>query len=233
MRLPFLKNYRRILPIVWAACFALGFVVGARIGPGITGTTDRRAAADGAPSAQTVSSTEIAPVQGLQTESPQAEGVPAEDLPAQDYGANELQAHKASGIPAREPEIMIVPAEGRTVGAYGWYRDSVMDDWRFRDGLDISCTSGTTVAAALSGSVTEVSRAPNGGYSVSLKHAGDVCTTYANLRAVWVEVGQQVAAGKPLGDIGAAASASGGVLRFTVECDGKSKDPAVCLGQRF
>jgi murein DD-endopeptidase MepM/ murein hydrolase activator NlpD len=128
---------------------------------------------------------------------------------------------------------MIAPAEGRTVGAYGWYRDSVMDDWRFRDGLDIACVSGTSVAAALSGSVTQVSPAQNGGYSVSLKHAGDVKTTYANLQAVWVEVGQQVEAGKPLGDIGAASSASGGVLRFTVECDGESKDPAVCLGQRF
>ena len=197
MILPFLKNYRRILPAVLAVCFALGFAAGAWIHPGITGTADRRASVDETPSAQTVSS---------------AGTVPAQRLP---------------------PETMIAPAEGRTVGAYGWYRDSVMDDWRFRDGLDISCVSGTSVAAALSGSVTQVSPAQNGGYSVSLKHAGDVKTTYANLQAVWVEVGQQVEAGKPLGDIGAASSASGGVLRFTVECDGESKDPAVCLGQRF
>jgi len=228
MRLLFPKNYRRILPAIWAVCFALGFVAGVWIGPGITGMADRRAAADGVPSAQTVSSAEIAPVQGLSPESPHAE-----DLPAQDYDANESQAHKASDTTAREPETMILPAEGRTVGAYGWYRDSVMDDWRFRDGLDISCVSGTMVAAALSGTVIRVSRARDGGYSVSLEHAGDVCTTYANLRAVWVEVGQQVAAGKPLGDIGAASSASGGVVRFTVECDGQPKDPAVCLGQRF
>jgi len=197
MILPFLKNYRRILPAVLAVCFALGFAAGAWIHPGITGTADRRASVDETPSAQTVSS---------------AGTVPAQRLP---------------------PETMIAPAEGRTVGAYGWYRDSVMDDWRFRDGLDIACVSGTSVAAALSGSVTQVSPAQNGGYSVSLKHAGDVKTTYANLQAVWVEVGQQVEAGKPLGDIGAASSASGGVLRFTVECDGESKDPAVCLGQRF
>ena len=197
MILPFLKNYRRILPAVLAVCFALGFAAGAWIHPGITGTADRRASVDETPSAQTVSS---------------AGTVPAQQLP---------------------PETMIAPAEGRTVGAYGWYRDSVMDDWRFRDGLDIACVSGTSVAAALSGSVTEVSPAQNGGYSVSLKHAGDVKTTYANLQAVWVEVGQQVEAGKPLGDIGAASSASGGVLRFTVECDGESKDPVVCLGQRF
>jgi murein DD-endopeptidase MepM/ murein hydrolase activator NlpD len=197
MILPFLKNYRRILPAVLAVCFALGFAAGAWIHPGITGTADRRASVDETPSAQTVSS---------------AGTVPAQQLP---------------------PETMIAPAEGRTVGAYGWYRDSVMDDWRFRDGLDIACVSGTSVAAALSGSVTQVSPAQNGGYSVSLKHAGDVKTTYANLQAVWVEVGQQVEAGKPLGDIGAASSASGGVLRFTVECDGESKDPVVCLGQRF
>jgi len=197
MILPFLKNYRRILPAVLAVCFALGFAAGAWIHPGITGTADRRASVDETPSAQTVSS---------------AGTVPAQRLP---------------------PETMIAPAEGRTVGAYGWYRDSVMDDWRFRDGLDIACVSGTSVAAALSGSVTQVSPAQNGGYSVSLKHAGDVKTTYANLQAVWVEVGQQVEAGKPLGDIGAASSASGGVLRFTVECDGESKDPVVCLGQRF
>ena len=197
MILPFLKNYRRILPAVLAVCFALGFAAGAWIHPGTTGTADRRASVDETPSAQTVSS---------------AGTVPAQQLP---------------------PETMIAPAEGRTVGAYGWYRDSVMDDWRFRDGLDIACVSGTSVAAALSGSVTQVSPAQNGGYSVSLKHAGDVKTTYANLQAVWVEVGQQVEAGKPLGDIGAASSASGGVLRFTVECDGESKDPVVCLGQRF
>lgn len=197
MILPFLKNYRRILPAVLAVCFALGFAAGAWIHPGITGTADRRASVDETPSAQTVSS---------------AGTVPAQQLP---------------------PETMIAPAEGRTVGAYGWYRDSVMDDWRFRDGLDIACVSGTSVAAALSGSVTQVSPAQNGGYSVSLKHAGDVKTTYANLQAVWVEVGQQVEAGKPLGDIGAASSASRGVLRFTVECDGESKDPVVCLGQRF
>jgi len=195
MILPFLKNYRRILPAVLAVCFALGFAAGAWIHPGITGTADRRASVDETPSAQTVSS---------------AGTVPAQQLP---------------------PETMIAPAEGRTVGAYGWYRDSVMDDWRFRDGLDIACVSGTSVAAALSGSVTQVSPAQNGGYSVSLKHAGDVKTTYANLQAVWVEVGQQVAAGKPLGEIG--VSSSGGVLRFTVECDGESKDPVVCLGQRF
>ena len=197
MILPFLKNYRRILPAVLAVCFALGFAAGAWIHPGITGTADRRASVDETPSAQTVSSAGTAPAQQL------------------------------------PPETMIAPAEGRTVGAYGWYRDSVMDDWRFRDGLDIACVSGTSVAAALSGSVTQVSPAQNGGYSVSLKHAGDVKTTYANLQAVWVEVGQQVEAGKPLGDIGAASSASGGVLRFTVECDGESKDPVVCLGQRF
>lgn len=217
MILPFPKNYRRILPAVLAVCFALGFAAGAWIYPGITNTVDRRASVDEAPSAQTVSS----------------ESRRAEDLQVQDRDANESQAHKAFDTPAREPETMIAPAEGKTVGAYGWYRDSVMDDWRFRDGLDIACVSGTRVAAALSGSVTEVSPAQNGGYSVSLKHSGDVKTTYANLETVWVEVGQQVEAGKPLGDIGAASSASGGVLRFTVECDGESKDPAVCLGQRF
>lgn len=226
--LPFLKNYRKTLPAVLAVCFALGFVAGAWIGPGITGAPDRRDSGDGVPSAHTVSSAGIASAQELSPESQRAE-----DLQVQDRDANESQAHKASDTPAREPETMMAPAEGRTVGAYGWYRDSVMNDWRFRDGLDISCVSGTRVAAALPGSVTEVSRAQNGGYYVSLKHAGDVKTTYANLRAVWVEAGQQVAAGKPLGDMGAASSASGGVLRFAVECDGESKDPAVCLGQRF
>ena len=220
MRLLFLKNYRRILPIVWAVCFVLGFVAGVWIGPGITGMADRRAAADGAPSAQTVSSADITPVQGS----------PAESQEKHDLQAEDPEAHES---PAREPETMIMPVEGRTVGAYGWYRDSIMDDWRFRDGLDISCAPGTKVTAALSGIVTDRSRAQSGGYLVSLEHAGDVSTTYVNLRAVWVDVGQQVAVGKPLGDIGGASSASGGVLRFTVECDGQSKDPAVCLGQRF
>ncbi|MGI6131126.1 MAG: peptidoglycan DD-metalloendopeptidase family protein [Bacillota bacterium] len=210
MRLRFLMNSRKVLFLVWAVCFTLGFVAGAWIGPAITGMSDRRLAADRTPLVQTVSSADTTSVQGSSVES-----------------------QLANKAPAREPETMTMPAEGRTVGAYGWYRDSIMDDWRFRDGLDISCAPGAKVAAALSGIVTDAARARDGGYSVSLKHAGGVNTTYVNLRAVWVDVGQQVAVGEPLGDIGAASSASGGVLRFTVECDGQSKDPAVCLGQRF
>lgn len=213
MRLRFLKNFRKTLSAVWAACFVLGFAAGAWIGPSITGIAHRPAAADQIAPAQTASTADTTSAQELQTQDSRMQ-----------------QAPDALG---REPETMITPARGRTVGEYGWHRDPVVDDWRFRDGLDISCAPGTEVLAALSGIVTETSRASNGGYSVSLKHAGGVGTTYVNLRAVWVDAGQQVAAGRPLGDMGAASSASGGVLRFTVECDGESKDPAVCLGQRF
>lgn len=161
---------------------------------------------------------------------------PAPDRPAADDEAATAVATApmaAEAVPAREPETMIVPAKGRTVGEYGWHRDLVMDDWRFRDGIDILCTPGTEVLAALSGVVTEASRAASGGYLVSLKHVGDLETRYGNIRAAWVDVGQQVAAGTSLGDMGTASSAPGGVLRFAVKCGGEFMDPAVCLGQRF
>lgn len=224
MRLPFLKNYRRLLLTVWVwvACFAVGFVAGAWMGRGATGMADRRTAAGPAVSSETASSEDATTAKGLPAENTQAR---AESLGPEADGGFDTQV--------RQPETMVIPARGRTVGEYGWYRDAVMDDWRFRDGLDILCAAGTDVVAVLSGTVAGASRAQDSGYSVSLKHAGGLSTTYSNLRSVWVDVGQKVAVGSPLGDIGAASSASGQVLRFTVECDGQSQDPAVCLGQRF
>ena len=144
MRLLFLKNYRRILPIVWAVCFVLGFVAGVWIGPGITGMADRRAAADGAPSAQTVSSADIRRFRDRRRRAKRSTTC--------------RQGPEAHESPARA--ILIMPVEGRTVGACCW-RDPIMDDWRFRDGLTYHAL-GDQVTAALSG-VTDRSRAQSGG----------------------------------------------------------------------
>lgn len=230
---------KRMLIQAAAVCLALGFAAGVLTGlrlfaPGRHGrdsdATATETTATAAGTATAPAETVLAPTSATATPTGPAQDQASAQVLAPGLAAMDSGVEAAS---AREPETMIMPVEGRIVGEYGWHRNRVTDDWRFRDGLDISCAAGTKVMAALSGVVTEASRATSGGCSVSLKHAGDLETRYENMRAAWVDVGQQVTVGTLIGDIGAASLGKEGVVRFAVKCGGESMDPAVCLGQRF
>ncbi len=207
------------LAAVCVACFVLGCVAGVWMGVRTPRTGPQATAADKAASAL----------------SPSAQQAPEcqDSLGSLGSMSHNPQVPQEPSLAGRKPETMIVPVRGENVGGYGWYRDTASDEWKFRDGLEISCDSGSEVVAALSGTVTRASPASGGGYLVTVMHASGVETTYENLRAAWVDVGKQVTLGEPLGDIGSAPSGLGGVLQFAVKCGGEFVDPVACLGQRF
>ncbi|MEA4884947.1 MAG: M23 family metallopeptidase [Clostridia bacterium] len=145
-----------------------------------------------------------------------------------------LDAATPVSAPApRRPETMTMPVQGKVVADYGWQRDPILSDWRFRDGIDILCDAGAQASAALSGTVREAAGNGSSGFTVVLEHRGGVSTVYANLRTLLVSTGDSVEQGSGIGDVGASPEAGGSVLRFKVECEGELRDPASCMGLVF
>lgn len=108
---------------------------------------------------------------------------------------------------------------------YGPRRHPIHGDVRMHHGVDMAAPTGTPIHAFAAGTVTFAG--PRGGYGnvVIVEHAGGVETRYAHQSAVDVAVGQQVAAGQPLGRVGATGTATGPHLHFELRRGGDSIDP--------
>jgi murein DD-endopeptidase MepM/ murein hydrolase activator NlpD len=102
--------------------------------------------------------------------------------------------------------------------------------WRrgFHPGLDIGAPLGSQIVAAGGGVVIEAEvEGYNSGYGsyVKIDHGGGVHTLYAHLARVHLEVGDQVAAGDPVGTVGMTGFTTGPHLHMEVRVDGEIRDP--------
>ena len=95
-------------------------------------------------------------------------------------------------------------------------------------GLDFAAPTGTPVVAVGAGTVT-VQHPAWAGTLVRIDHGGGVETWYAHLSRVDVVTGQLVAAGDPVGLVGARGNTSGPHLHLEVRLDGTAYDPALVL----
>ena len=96
---------------------------------------------------------------------------------------------------------------------------------RMHTGLDFPAPHGTPVLAARTGVVTVAESIAGYGSTVALKHELGASTLYAHLSAILVQPGEKVAAGQPLGRVGATGAATGPHLHFEVRVRGAAVDP--------
>ena len=134
------------------------------------------------------------------------------------------------------------------ISASGWtvpLRGPIVSGWRTperptHNGVDIAVPKGTEIHAAAAGVVITVvcnAIAPGGGpwgcdrdgspavlgcgWYVEILHAGNVITRYCHqVSRPLVQVGQQVAAGQPIGHSGSSGNSSGPHLHFEVHLNG-------------
>lgn len=94
-------------------------------------------------------------------------------------------------------------------------------------GIDIMCSHGTTLVASAPGSVIEVELGGSWGQYIKIDHGNGVATLYSHLieGSPVVAVGQVVAAGEPIGLVGASGNASVSHCHFEVWADGVRVDP--------
>ncbi|MFE3579060.1 peptidoglycan DD-metalloendopeptidase family protein [Streptomyces vinaceus] len=97
-------------------------------------------------------------------------------------------------------------------------------------GLDFPAPHGTTVVAAKAGRVEFAGWAGAYGRSVVIDHGGGIKTRYAHLSAISVGVGQEIAGGSPIGNVGTTGNSTGPHLHLEVIVNGVQVDPARFIG---
>lgn len=119
---------------------------------------------------------------------------------------------------------------GRVSSAYGWRRDPIDNSMKFHRGVDLALPLGTEVPAPRPGTVTFAGEQTGYGLTVVVDHGGGLTTRVAHLSAIRVKVGDQVAAGDVLGQVGATGRATGPHLHLEVKESGQNVNPLEMLG---
>ena len=143
------------------------------------------------------------------------------------YGYGGINFGSSGGSAVSYGGRFIWPAIGATTVSSGYYRAS----GSFHGGVDLirpgGRSTGLTIVAAASGTVTTATYHPSWGYYIIINHGGGLSTLYAHTLpgSFKVRVGQQVSAGQPIANIGSSGNVTGPHLHFEVRINGTRTNP--------
>ena len=140
------------------------------------------------------------------------------------------QADEA-GFLFKSPKVMPI-ADGKVINAYSageLVKSETLGVWKTHDGADIAAPAGTSVSSMMKGVVSEVKNDPLWGVCVIIDHSDNIVGHYCGLAEnVAVKVGQEVAMGEIIGQVGNTADAECKLephLHFGVTVGGAWTDP--------
>ncbi len=124
------------------------------------------------------------------------------------------------------------PVEGEIIWGFAMNElifSRTLEQWMTHSGVDIACPLGSEVHAVFSGTVESVEKDDQLGITVTLSHANDMVTVYANLKEKPpVKAGQKVNAGTLIGYVGSTAVSECGDashLHFELYVKNEAVDP--------
>lgn len=132
----------------------------------------------------------------------------------------------------RIPDLTVLttePLPNTQSSGFGWRNDPFRHRAKFHSGADFRGKPGTPVLAAGAGVVAFTGRRGGYGNVVDIDHGGGVITRYAHLRRILIKPRAAIAAGQPLGQVGATGRVTGPHLHFEVRLDGRPVDPTTAL----
>lgn len=136
--------------------------------------------------------------------------------------------------PSLIPAGWTLPVRGPLTDGFGPRPSRPAGTALFHPGDDIGAACGSTIVAAAAGTV--LAAGPNGSYGnfVLIDHGGGVQTAYGHIRdgGIGVAVGQQVAAGQAIAQVGSTGASTGCHLHLEVRVNGLQIDPLPFLAAR-
>jgi len=154
------------------------------------------------------------------------------DLSPADLARYERERDHLAGVMATRNDAeptslrLLQPTAGRRSSSFGLRRVFNDQPRRPHSGMDIAAPLGTPVVASAAGRVIDTGDYFFNGKTIWLDHGGGLLTMYCHLSAIEVEAGDTVAAGDPIGAVGATGRVTGPHLHWSVSLNRKMVDPA-------
>jgi len=109
---------------------------------------------------------------------------------------------------------------------FGNRNDPITKEIKFHGGVDLGAKKGTSIRAALRGTVCLVRFSSTGyGYHVMIDHGGNFATLYAHCSKILVYEGQEVGAGDVIAEVGSTGRSTGNHLHFEIIINGEKQNP--------
>ena len=126
----------------------------------------------------------------------------------------------AMRLPTRKPV-----GDAELVSAFGNRNDPLTGGRAFHAGLDFAAERGTPINAAGGGTVTFAGFKPDFGWMIEIAHGNGLSTRYAHASRLLAKLGQLVAPGDPIAEVGSSGRSTGPHLHFEVLRQGHATDP--------
>jgi murein DD-endopeptidase MepM/ murein hydrolase activator NlpD len=114
---------------------------------------------------------------------------------------------------------IISPSRGNISSNFG------MRWGKLHKGVDIAANLGTTINAALDGTVTFAGIQDGYGKVIKLSHSEGIETTYAHCSVINVKIGENIKQGEKIGEVGSTGNSTGPHLHFEVRVNGEPQNP--------